>query len=38
MKPWLFDRRDEPGVVGFVARWWTRRRVARIRRAMGTHR
>ncbi len=32
-KPFLWDRRDAPGLLGVVARWWGPRKVARIKRA-----
>ncbi|WP_255355079.1 hypothetical protein [Marmoricola sp. Leaf446] len=32
--PLGYEHRDEPGMLGFVARWWLARRRARVRAAL----
>lgn len=32
MSPWGWERRDEPGLVGVVARWWGARRARTVLR------
>lgn len=33
--PLGYGRRHERGIVGVLARWWYRRRVRRVKRALG---
>jgi hypothetical protein len=35
--PWLWERRDERGPVGALARWWGGRRVRAVSAALERH-